>query len=364
MSLKVKGNTVVFEDDQCGKLTGSVDMRPEYLDVYAFIGADHLAGNETIILAKPLTLEELSALEDQRGTLGPEGGSDDGSQRHIMTKSDMAQLEANLTQGNLTMNSTNDDEVTPDLDNAVPRRNGPISRVMTTNKFTGKKENEKDPQAKKFREADPGKVWEGAQSWLIHNVYRGTLTSDFLAGATLYRYNGTNWEKTDNPLPPEMNDEYIASDKGWPAGSFIKDTDVMEIYAAGPIVSTVSPTEMIVQAHKYTGKEVGARGSSEDYGGIFADTKKSSSEPMKGLMDSDHYNNGRGGKDDSDSEKYESLFIEKAERRGRRFLWYELLILLMQHNVQLTRHQSLVKPRRQFLATLQDIKEHLSKIRP
>ena len=49
MSLKVKGNTVVFEDDQCGKLTGSVDMRPEYLDVYAFIGADHLAGNETII---------------------------------------------------------------------------------------------------------------------------------------------------------------------------------------------------------------------------------------------------------------------------------------------------------------------------
>ena len=48
VSLKVKGNTVVFEDDQCGKLTGSVDMRPEYLDVYAFIGADHLAGNETI----------------------------------------------------------------------------------------------------------------------------------------------------------------------------------------------------------------------------------------------------------------------------------------------------------------------------
>ena len=39
------------------------------------------------------------------------------------------------------------------------------------------------------------------------------------------------------PLPPEMNDEYVASDKGWPAGSFIKDTDVMEIYVAGPIVS-------------------------------------------------------------------------------------------------------------------------------
>ena len=69
-------------------------------------------------------------------------------------------------------------------------------RVMTTNKFTGKKENEKDPQAKKFREADPGKVWEGA-IMVNNNVYRGTLTSDFLAGATLYRYNGTNWEKTE-----------------------------------------------------------------------------------------------------------------------------------------------------------------------
>ena len=32
---------------------------------------------------------------------------------------------------------------------------------------------------------------------------------------------------------------------------------------------------------------------------------------MKGLMDSDHYNNNRGGKDDSDSEKYESLFLLK-----------------------------------------------------
>ena len=84
---------------------------------------------------------------------------------------------------------------------------------------------------------------------------------------------------------------------------------------------------------------------------------------MKGLMDSDHYNNGRGGKDDSDSEKYESLFIEKAETRGEGFSGMTL-ILLMQHNVQLTRHQSLVKPRRPFLATLQAIKEHLSKIRP
>ena len=193
MSLKVKGNTVVFEDDQCGKLTGSVDMRQEYLDVYAFIGADHLAGNETIILAKPLTLEELSALEDQRGTLGPEGGSDDGSQKAHYDEKRYGTIRSKFDTRKLTMNSTNDDEVTPDLDNAVPRRNGPISRVMTTNKFTGKKENEKDPQAKKLREADPGKVWEGAQSWLIHNVYRGTLTSDFLAGATLYRYNGTNW---------------------------------------------------------------------------------------------------------------------------------------------------------------------------
>ena len=75
-------------------------MRPEYLDVYAFIGADHLAGNETIILAKPLTIEELSALEDQRGTLGPEGGSDDGSQRHIMTKSDMIRSKLNARKPN------------------------------------------------------------------------------------------------------------------------------------------------------------------------------------------------------------------------------------------------------------------------
>ena len=45
------------------------------------------------------------------------------------------------------------------------------------------------------------------------------------------------------------------ADKGWPVDAWIKDTDVMEIYAAGPINSTVSPTEMIVTAHKYTGKK-------------------------------------------------------------------------------------------------------------
>jgi hypothetical protein len=314
VSLKIVGNTVTFEDDQCGKLEGQVDLRPEYRDVYAFIGADHLAGNETITLAKPLTIEELSVLEDQRGTLGPEGGSDDGTQKVILTKSDMDQLVGNLTSGNMSMNGTSDSETAPDLDNAIPRRNGPISRVMTTNKHTGKKENEKEPQAKKFREADPGKVWEGAQSWLIHNIYRGTLTSDYLAGANLYRYNGTNWEKTDNPLPPEMNDEYIAADKGWPVDAWIKDTDVMEIYAAGPINSTVSPTEMIVTAHKYTGKEVGARASNEDYGGIFSDIKKSPSGPTKGLLESDHNFASAGNSDGSD--KTESLFIESAEQRG------------------------------------------------
>jgi len=320
VSLTVKGNKVVFEDDQCGKLEGELDLRPEYRDVYAFIGADHLASNETIQLAKPLTIEELAALEDQRGTLGPEGGSDDGTQRTFLTRSDMDQLAANLSAGNLSMNGTSDDnETAPDLDNAIPRRNGPISRIMTTNKKTGKKENEVEPQAKKFRESDPGRVWEGAQSWLIHNVYRGTLTSDYLAGATLYRFNGTNWEKTDNPLPPEMNDEYIAADKGWPVDSFIKDTDVMEIYAAGPIVSTVSPTEMLVQAHKYTGKEVGARASSEDFGGLFADIKKSPGAPNKGLMDSDHNYGSQKIATDDDSSKTESLFVETASKRGEGF---------------------------------------------
>jgi hypothetical protein len=138
--LTVKGNKVVFEDDQCGKLEGELDLRPEYRDVYAFIGADHLASNETIQLAKPLTIEELAALEDQRGTLGPEGGSDDGTQRTFLTRSDMDQLAANLSAGNLSMNGTSDDnETAPDLDNAIPRRNGPISRIMTTNKKTGKK---------------------------------------------------------------------------------------------------------------------------------------------------------------------------------------------------------------------------------
>ena len=58
-----------------------------------------------------------------------------------------------------------------------------------------------------------------------------------------------------------MNDEYIASDKGWPAGSFI--TQMYELWLV-QLVNGI-PTEMIVQAHKYTGKEVGARGSSEDY---------------------------------------------------------------------------------------------------
>jgi hypothetical protein len=140
VSLTVKGNKVVFEDDQCGKLEGELDLRPEYRDVYAFIGADHLASNETIQLAKPLTIEELAALEDQRGTLGPEGGSDDGTQRTFLTRSDMDQLAANLSAGNLSMNGTSDDnETAPDLDNAIPRRNGPISRIMTTNKKTGKK---------------------------------------------------------------------------------------------------------------------------------------------------------------------------------------------------------------------------------
>jgi hypothetical protein len=190
---------------------------------------------------------------------------------------------------------------------------------MTTNVKTGKIENEKEPQAKKFRESDPGIVWNGAQSWLIHNMYRGILTSDFLAGVNLYRFNGTDWEKTDNPLPPEITDEYIAADKGWSAGSFIKSTDVIKVYAAGKINSAVSPQTMLTDpnCHAYTGREVGARGSSEDYGGIFSDIKKSPTEKMKGIMDTDHKYALAKQAQNEDSSRTNSLFIESAEYRGK-----------------------------------------------
>ena len=46
---------------------------------------------------------------------------------------------------------------------------------------------------------------------------------------------------------------------------------------------------------------------------------------MKGLMDSDHYNNGRGGKDDSDS-KSMRVFFEKAETRGEGFSGATLIL--------------------------------------
>ena len=78
---------------------------------------------------------------------------------------------------------------------------------------------------------------------------------------------------------------------------------------------------------------------------------------MKGLMDSDHYNNNRGGKDDSDSEKYESLFIEKAERRGEGFSGMSIDIT----DAQRAAHAASVpgKTQKTILATLQDTKELL-----
>ena len=62
--------------------------------MYTLHGADHLAGNETIILAKPLTLEVVSLRTN--GNPWPEGVR--RWLTGIMTKSDMAQLEADLTQ--------------------------------------------------------------------------------------------------------------------------------------------------------------------------------------------------------------------------------------------------------------------------
>ena len=63
------------------------------------------------------------------------------------------------------------------------------------------------------------------------------------------------------------------------------------------------------------------------------------------------------------SEKYEGLFIEKAETRGEGFSGMTIDIT---DAAQRAAHAAsvLVKPKRPFLATLQAIKEHLSKIRP
>jgi hypothetical protein len=267
VTLTVKNGMVTFEDDQCGTLKGEFTVQKNHEDVYTYIGADHVPSNVAIQLAKPLDLEEINALAEQRGTLGPEGGSPDGSQRHIMTKEELMELDKNLTEGQNLTNGTSDDPTPPELDKAKPRVNVEIHRAMATQK-SDKAENSLQATAKKFRETNPGAVVPGMKYWLIYNPYRGDLSSDALGpDVLLKRYNGSGWEDTSNPLPLEVRDEYIAASNGFPENTYIRCTDVIKVYAVEEIVQQ-SPSLLIARGRAYTGREAGARASSLGEGGV------------------------------------------------------------------------------------------------
>ena len=267
LSLTIKNGVVTFNDDQCAPLKGEFQAHANHEDVYSYIGADHVAPNVAIQLAKPLDLEEINALAEQRGTMGPEGGSADGSQRHIMTKEELMDLDRNLTDGKNLTNGTSDEPTPPELNEAKPRINVELHRAMATGK-SSKIENSLQATAKQFREANPGDVVKSMKYWLIHNPYRGTLSSDPLGpDVKLLRYNGSGWEDTSNPLPLEVTDEYIAASNGFPENTFIRCTDAMQVYAVEDIVQQ-SPSLLIARGQKYTGREAGARASSMGEGGI------------------------------------------------------------------------------------------------
>merc|ERR1711871_599337 len=151
---------------------------------------------------------------------------------------------------------------------------GPIDRLMTRNFRTNEIESHKTNTAKKFRETSPSEVIPGAEAWLVVNPSRSTLTSDFLRfhekEIQLYRYNDVSkqWEKTTNPLPPQVTNEFIAASNGWDDGLYIKSSNYMQVYAIGKIDMMKTPLELIVNGTEYHGREQGVRGSEAGSGGI------------------------------------------------------------------------------------------------
>ncbi len=277
VSLTIKDNIITFADDQCAPLKGRLDLKRDYHNVYTYLGADHIAGKESITLAKPLTVDQVNALEEQRGTMGPKGGSDDGLQNPAMSKQELEDLENNVTAGHLNVtNGTSTDPTPPELDTAHPRKNMPLDRLMTRNIRTQEIESHKTATAKQFRETRPSEIVQGASAWLIANPVKGELTSDYLkyrgSEIQLYRFNGiaNKWEKTSNPLPLNCRDEFVAAGDGWDDGLFVRNTEYLRVYAVGKIDMIKSPAELMMNGTEYHGREPGPRGSEGGSGGITA----------------------------------------------------------------------------------------------